>query len=68
MEVWQGTKAEVVFSLAGTDKYTRQSFNDVKEDATEVDMLALGNLMTQIVPTDHNLDGVIGTTRVRYYN
>ena len=65
-QIFNSAKVEVVMSVTGKDNLVKESFSDVKEGATEAQLLDFSELMAGLCDADHTMAYCIGSVSTLY--
>ncbi|MHC5268648.1 DUF1659 domain-containing protein [Enterococcus sp. LJL98] len=66
MKTHNQTKLTVQLSVEGEEKLQKQSFSNVKADASEEAILALGEVVASFDPENSSLDSMLETVEFEY--
>lgn len=66
MKTRNQTKLTVQLSVDGEEKLQKQTFSHVKGDATEEDIIGLGEVIASFDPENSTLDSMLETVEFEY--
>lgn len=66
MKTHSQTKLTVQLSVEGEEKLQKQSFSNAKADATEEDIIALGEVLASFDPENSELNSMLETVEFEY--
>ncbi len=64
-QTWESTKVQVYFNIEGDQDPEKQTISDVKEEATDEEILEFGKILEKLAPATAALDSVVSVKSIR---